>query len=261
MATGDQPALSVPNAVGEAIQIDRKASPFGWQVVILACRIDGFSARQRGELSATDGDDSARIESGLRWRFVGAFTERTVVQIAVAPKPGHGAIPHSPCDGVQVRSRGRRLRVKHYTRLCVAREHAIKHCKVEVNVEIQAAEALNEIDRTALAIHDSVTFGACPVAREDGVDEDAPQRCEHIGLEGGQLSKLVGQREDILAHRHIGKNPIDDGRRLVGHASARAARTHGTRFTRKGHKQVVPAHVATRPSEAFGEQTTLEIGA
>jgi hypothetical protein len=102
MATGDQPALSVPNAVGEAIQIDRKASPFGWQVVILACRIDGFSARQRGELSATDGDDSARIESGLRWRFGGAFTERTLVQIAVAPKPGHGAIPHSPCDGVQV---------------------------------------------------------------------------------------------------------------------------------------------------------------
>jgi hypothetical protein len=88
--------------------------------------------------------------------------------------------------------------------LGVARVHAVESDQMEVTVEVQGSEALNEVDGAALRLRDPAALRPRLVARQDAPDEDPPDRSEHVGLEGDELAKLVGQRQDVLSHGNIG---------------------------------------------------------
>jgi hypothetical protein len=93
---------------------------------------------------------------------------------------------------------------------------------MKVDVQVQAgAKSLNEVDRTALCGEHAVALRRRAVAGEDRLDEDAPERREHVGLEGGEPAQLEGQRQDVLAHGDIGKDSVRNGRRGVRHRRGR----------------------------------------
>ena len=128
-------------------------------------------------------------------------------------------------------------------------------------VEVQAAEALNTEHRAALGALDPGALRTRAVGRERGLNEDARQGGEHVGLEGGKPAHLERQRQDVLAHWHVGQDPVDQVRRAVGHAPARAARADRPAMTREGHEQIVAAGVAVAPGEALAKHPALEVRA
>ena len=145
-------------------------------------------------------------------------------------------------------------------RVRIRAEDPIEHDHVEMDVEVQAPKSLYQIDRTALPILDPAAPRPCAVAREDGLDRDAGDRRQHVGLEGGQSAQLVRQRQNILPHRHIGQNPVHDGGRRIGRAPARATVAHRSRLTRERNEQIMTARVAPGARETFREDTTFEVG-
>ena len=125
----------------------------------------------------------------------------------------------------EVDERGWRRGVKNNAVVGIAHEDAIEHQDVHMHVQLQApAEALHERDRTALAAHEPIPTRARSVEAEDRFDEESRHRAEHLGLEGGERAQLEREREDVLAHGHVGKHAVDQMRRGVRHAPARAAR-------------------------------------
>ena len=133
----------------------------------------------------------------------------------------------------------------------IADEDAVEKSDVEMNVQVQAAKSLHEVDRTALPILDSQALGVCAIPREDGIDCDATDRRQHLRLEGGQLAQFVGQGQDVLPHGHVGQNPVHDGRRRIGHASSGAAGAHRSRFAGEGDEKIVTTCIAPRANEAL----------
>lgn len=130
---------------------------------------------------------------------------------------------------------------------------------MKVHVEVQAAEALHTENRAALGALDPGVLRTRAIGRERGLNEDARQGGEHVGLEGGKPAQLERQRKDVLAHRHVGQDPVDQVCRAVGHTPARAARADRPAVTREGHKQIVTAGVAMAPGEALAEHPALEV--
>src|ERR1019366_1600304 len=114
--------------------------------------------------------------------------------------------------------------------------------------------------RTALPMLDPAALRPCAVAPEDGLDGNAPDRREYVGFEGGQSAQLVRQRQNVLAHRHIGENSVHDGGSRIGHAPPRATRAHGSRLTRERNEEIMTARIAPRACQPLGEDTTLEVG-
>jgi len=178
--------------------------------------------------AAPHGDGGAGVERGLRGRLVRARLEWRVVKVAMFAQPDDRAACRTSDDRLQVRGGRRLCRVEHEPALRVAGIHAVEQEQVEVDVEVQAAEALNEVDRAALDIFEPVAPSARTVHREDRLDEDARERRQYVGLERSQLAKLVGEREHVLPHGHVRQDSIDEVCRDVGHASAAAARTHAS---------------------------------
>ena len=75
--------------------------------------------------------------------------------------------------------------MEHGVGVSVAREDAVEHHHVEVDVEVHAgAKALNESHSAARRVAEAGGLGPGAVAREDRLDEDAAQRGEHRRLEG-----------------------------------------------------------------------------
>jgi hypothetical protein len=68
---------------------------------------------------------------------------------------------------------------------------------MEVDVQIQAAEALHAEHRPALNSVKPIAFGPRAIAGENGLDEDARERRQHVGLERGELAELEGERQRI----------------------------------------------------------------
>ncbi len=133
---------------------------------------------------------------------------------------------------------------------------------MEVDVEVQGAEALNKVNRAApYLVFEAVTLRASLVAHEDRLTGELPHRGEHVRLEGDKLPQLVGERENVLPHGHIRQNPVDDRSGGVRHAPARAARADRARLTGERDKEVVPAGIASSPSEALAEVTARQIRA
>ena len=144
----------------------------------------------------------------------------------------------------------------------VSGAHAVASDQVEVTVEVQGSETLNEVDGTALRLRDPIALRPRPVAREDALDEDPPDRSEHVGLEGDEPAKLVGQRQDVLSHgRNIGEDSIDHECACIGHAPAGAGRANAAAAAREGDEQIVPTSVTRKASEAPAEVPTGEVGA
>src|ERR1019366_3609764 len=105
----------------------------------------------------------------------------------------------------------------------------------------------------------SKSSGAMRIAREDGLDRNAPDRREYVGFECGQSAQLVRQRQNVLPHRHIRENPVHDGGRRIGHAPPSATRAHGSRLARERNEEIVTARIAPRAREPLGEDTTFEV--
>jgi len=167
--------------------------------------------RQRRHLTTSHGDGGARIEGRLLRKFVRALIERSLVEVAVSAQPCDCTTLRAPHDRVQLLACGRSGRVEDHARDRVADEDAIEKSDVEMNVQVQAAKSLHEVDRAALPILDSQALGVCAIPREDGIDCDATDRRQHLRLEGGQLAQFVGQGQDVLPHGHVGQNPVHDG--------------------------------------------------
>jgi hypothetical protein len=146
------------------------------------------------------------------------------------------------------------------SRVRIAGEDAIENDHVEMDVEVQAPKSLYEVDGTALPMLDPAALRPCAVAPEDGLDGNAPDRREYVGFEGGQSAQLVRQRQNVLAHRHIGENSVHDGGSRIGHAPPRATRAHGSRLTRERNEEIMTARIAPRAREPLGEDTTFEVG-
>ena|SRR5579872_4872366 len=210
--------------------------------------------RERRELTALHGDRRAGIKGALRLR---TLPGQTVVEVAAPAQPSDGLPTSALDDGAEPSGARRRRRVKEHATLGIAREHAIEHKCVKVHVEVQAAEALNTEHRAALGALDPGALRTRAVGRERGLNEDAGQGGERVGLEGGKPAQLERQRQDVLAHRHVGQDPVDQVRRAVGHAPARAARADRPAVTREGNEQIVTAGVAMAPGEALAEHPHL----
>lgn len=142
----------------------------------------------------------------------------------------------------------------------IANEDAIEHHDVHVHVQVQApAEALHESHRTALAAHEPIPTRVRSVETEDRFDEEARHRAEHLGLEGSERAQLERERQDVLAHGHVGKHAVDQMRRRVRHAPACAAWACPPLLARERDQDVVTAVVATAVHEAVSEDTTPQI--
>jgi len=115
--------------------------------------------------------------------------------------------------------------MKEHTTVRVPGDDAIEHQHVKMHVEIQTAEALNKGYRSALRILEALALGASAVAGKDGLDEDAAQGCENVGLERRKLAKLVRERQNVLPHRDVGQDSIDQVGSRVGHQLHRMMRS------------------------------------
>ena len=72
------------------------------------------------------------------------------------------------------------------------------------------------------------------------------------------VAQAVRHGEHPLAHRDGGQHGVDEVRRLLGHATAAAARADGPRFTGERHEALEPARVAPDAGEAPVERATAE---
>jgi len=131
--------------------------------------------------------------------------------------------------------------MKEHTTVRVPSHDAIEHQHVKMHIKIQTAESLNEGYRSALRILEALALGASAVAREDGLDEDAAEGCENVGLERRELAQLVGQRQNVLPYRDVRQDSVDQVGRDIGHTPAAAAGAERSSLARKSHKQVVAA--------------------
>ncbi len=145
--------------------------------------------------------------------------------------------------------------MEHHACICVAGEHAVEDGDVEVDVQVdRAPHPLNKIDGTALRVLDSPTLGARPVAREDRLDEDASQRRQHVRLERGEPAQLVRQRQDVLAHGHVGRqNSVDQVCGRVCHAPSATTWANAAAATRERDEQIVATRIAVAANKARRE--------
>jgi hypothetical protein len=81
--------------------------------------------RQRRHLATPHRDRGARIEGRLHRRFVGAFADRSLVEVPAAAKPRLRAFLDAPHDRVQLLARRVGRWVEPYARVRIASEHAI----------------------------------------------------------------------------------------------------------------------------------------
>jgi len=141
-------------------------------------------------------------------------------------QPGLRSLLHAPHDLVQLVAGGRCGRVKHHPRFRLAGEHAIENDDVKVHMEIDRRPIpLHEIYRAALRVLEPAALRTRGVAGEDRLDDDAPERREHVGLEGREPSQLEGQGEDVLTNGNVRENPVHNGGARVCHAPSGAAGT------------------------------------
>ena len=103
---------------------------------VVALRVVLAVTRQHCDLTAAHRNGGAGVESGLRWRLVGAIFEGRVVEVAVAAQPRGGAALYASDDRIEVGDRRRGRRVKQHATARVARKHTIEHHQVEVNVQV-----------------------------------------------------------------------------------------------------------------------------
>jgi hypothetical protein len=150
--------------------------------------------------------------------------------------------------------------VKDNAAVGIANEDAILHHDVHVHVQVQApAEPLHEGDRTALAAYEPIPTPARSIEAEDRLHEEARHRAEHLRLEGRERAQLERERQDVLAHGHVGKHAVDQMRRRVRHAPACAAWACPPLLARERDKDVVTAVIAPAVDEAVSEDTTPEV--
>jgi hypothetical protein len=183
----------------EAVAFDDERRPSGRLLAgIVPVDVLSAVARHRGHLAAPHGDGRAGVERCLRGRLARARFERLLIEVAVPTQPGGRALCGAIDDRFQILRGRRSCRVEQKPAPGVPCEHAIENGKMEVTVEVQAAEPLNEVDRTTLCLGDPFAFRPRAIAREDALEEDAGGRGEHVGLERDELAKLVGQRQHVL---------------------------------------------------------------
>ena len=132
---------------------------------------------------------------------------------------------------------------------------------MEVDVQIQAAEALHAEHRPALNSVKPIAFGPRAIAGENGLDEDARERRQHVGLERGELAELEGERQHVLPDRHIGQHAIDQVGRPVGHPPPAAARADTATVTGEGDEQIVATRVAVSARKPLREESTRQVAA
>jgi hypothetical protein len=224
----------------EAVALDSHGGLVG-TIVTGAVRVVSLRISREGRNVATPhGDGSTRSERGLLGQLVRTRFERRIVHIPVPAQPAVRTSRRASDDRVQLGWSRRVCRVEHELALGVARKDAVENDEMIVHVKVDArSAALNEVGGAALRSLDAVALGASAVGREDALDEDVRDGREHIGLEGNELAKLVGQRQDVLPQGNIGKDPVDQECGRICHAPARAARADAAAAAREGDQQVV----------------------
>ena len=155
--------------------------------------------------------------------------------------------------------RGRRGRAKRKRAVRVGRVDSIENQSVKMGVEVEApAETLGKIDGPAVG---TLHTGARPQLDEDLLHEDAPQRGQHLRVEGRQATQLPRQREHPLPDRHVGEHAVDQMSRLVRHSASATGWAQPSALARKGYEDIVPARVAMEAQKAGGEPSALKVRA
>jgi hypothetical protein len=143
--------------------------------------------------------------------------------------------------------------------VAVAREGAVEHERVEVNVEIEATpKALDRGDGAGLRIGDpgapratSVEAAKRPRVHGEDLATELVVPCE-------QIPQAKRQAQHPLAHRHGGEDVVDEMRRPLGHPPPAAARTYRARFARERDETFRVARVAAKAREPSCPDTALE---
>lgn len=145
----------------------------------------------------------------------------------------------------------------------VARVQTVQEARVKVDVQIQAgAKALHEGDGTqphAVDVCDPGPRRRRAIVSVDRGGEESRERAQHLRIERSESAQFEREREHPLAHRHSGENAVDQVRRRVGHAPARAARTGAAKLAREGGDEIVIARVASRAKEAVREDPAAQV--
>src|ERR1700678_212102 len=90
-------------------------------------------------------DGGARVEGRLdRW-LVRRVLVGSIVYVPLAPKPRLRSLLHAPRDVVKLVASGWPCRMEEHASRQITCEHAVEHCDVEVDVQVEARpESLHE---------------------------------------------------------------------------------------------------------------------
>src|SRR5262249_26469868 len=119
-------------------------------------------------------------------------------------------------------------------------------------------EPLHDGDRAALAIPDASTPPAAAVPAEHRANEDTEDGAAKNVVERQAVAQPVRHGEHPLTHRDERQHGLDEVRRLLCHAPAATARTHGARLTGERDEALEPTSVAPNAGEASGERAAAE---
>jgi hypothetical protein len=135
----------------EAVVVDGEHGLVGSVRVLALGGVSLAIAWQGRDRASAHGEGGAGVERRLHGRLVGAPLVSALVEVAVAAQPRYRATLHAAHDREKVgaRRRGRAMEAHARDRGSLAREDAVEDEHVEVNVQVEAAEALHEGDRAA----------------------------------------------------------------------------------------------------------------
>jgi len=138
--------------------------------------------------------------------------------------------------------------------------HPVQHQAVHVNVEVgRRPKALDERDGAAVGLVGPEAGLPQQVARDHAVHHLQHGR-HQLGLCGQQQAQRDGQRQNPLAHRHVGNDVVDQVRRRLRHAPGPARGAKAAPLAREGDQLVVAAVAAAQSQEAVGQDAALQEG-
>lgn len=164
-------------------------------------------------------------------------------------------------DDVLVRQRLSFVEGRRRERL-LAREHAVPHQRMEMEVQVQrATQALREHDGARSATSDACARGALAQPSEQRAHEDAADRRTQLRVEGQEVADSKGEREHPLPDRDVRQHVVAQVRGGVGHAPSAARRAEAAPLAREGDQLVLAATRAVHAREAEGQDAAVEVAA
>ena len=131
---------------------------------------------------------------------------------------------------------------------------------MKVYVEVEgAAELLHEGDRARPRRSCSGTPDAATLEAEDCAKSNVERAGDEPRVPGEKESRPAGEREDPLAHGHVGEHAVQEMRRGPLHAAGGAGGTKATALAGEGDQQFLAARGAAHAGKAVGEDAASKM--